>query len=145
MGAVQTTYTANLVIGSPGQVADTITFDAVSRQVQPATLAFGRAVIQGTAADQVNVGAAGVFIGISVRDLGLDPAQGDQYIQGDTAAIMIRGSIFITATDVVAAGNPVFRTPTGLLVATSAGNTAVANAIFETGGGIGSLVRVRLG
>jgi hypothetical protein len=145
MGAVQTTYTANLAIGSPGDRADTITFDAVSRLVQPATLAFGRAVIQGTAADQVNVGAGGVFIGISVRDIGLDPAQGDQYVQGDTAAIMIRGSIFITATDVVVAGNPVYRTAAGVLVATASGNTLIPNCIFETGGGVGALVKVRLG
>lgn len=140
---VQSSYTANQAVGLPGQPADMIRYDAVSRRVEDATLAYGVAVIQGTAADQVKVGAAGNFIGITVKDITLTP-EVDNYVQTETAAVMIRGSMWVTVSGNVTAGAAVYRTATGTLNATSAENTLVANAIWETTASSGALARIRL-
>lgn len=141
---VQSTYTASQAVGLPGQPADMLRYDAVSRLVEDATLAYGVAVIQGTADNEVKVGAAGNFIGISVKDVTNIP-ETDNYVAGDTAAVMVRGTMWVTVSGNVTAGAAVYRTSAGTLNATSSGNTLVANAIWEDTATSGNLARVRLG
>lgn len=140
---VQSSYSAAQAAGLPGQPADMLRYDAVSRRVEDATLAYGVAVIQGTADDQVKVGAAGNFIGITVKDVTLAP-EVDNYVQNDTAAVMIRGTMWVTVSGNVAAGAAVYRTSTGTLNATSSGNTLVDGAVWETTASSGALARIRL-
>ena len=58
MGALQTTYSGSMARAVLGQIANSITYDAVSRDVEGSSIPFGRAVIQGTAEGQVKLGAA---------------------------------------------------------------------------------------
>lgn len=144
MPAVQTTYTAVMPIGSVGEVADLSFSDVISRECQPATCAFGVAVIQGTADHQANVGGAGVFLGISVRDVSLDSRRNDAYAQYDTMGVMTKGVMFVLAGEAVVAGDIVYRTATGALNKTAASNTLIANARWETTAANGALAKLRL-
>lgn len=144
MGAVQTTYAERHTIGKLGEIADLGQSDVISREVEPTSIAFGLAVVQGTADDQCKLGAAGSFLGISVRDTTLPVTRGDAYAQYDTAAIMRKGVIWVTAGEAVVAGDVVYRTSAGVLNKTSSGNTLVANARWETSAASGALAKLRL-
>ena len=144
MGAVQSTYLSKQPEALLGMEADMMPAEKVSRLIEGGDVPFGRAVVQGTADNQVKLGAAGVFIGITVKDVGLDPAQGDKYVVGDTANIMTKGTMFVTAAEAVVAGDPVYRTATGTLNKTSSGNTLIVGALWETSVGSGALGRIRL-
>lgn len=142
--AVQTTYSDTIGLGYAGQVADLTLTDIISREVESAAIGFGKPVIQGTGDRQCKVGAAGVFIGITVRDVTLAPERGDQYAVGDTAAIMTKGVMFVVAGEAVVAGDAVYRTSAGVLNKTSSGNTLIANARWDTSAASGALARIRL-
>lgn len=135
MGAVQTTYTAKMPVAVLGAVANSMTYDAVSRNIEGGSIPFGRAVVQGTADDQVKLGAAGTFIGLTVRDVTLPPEQNDSYAAGDSAAIMVRGTMWVTAAAAVVAGAPVYRSATGTLSSALAGTAEVA---AKSGGNTGN-------
>ena len=141
---VQSNYTAAQAVGLPGQPADMLRYDAVSRIVEDATLAYGIAVIKGTADNEVKIGDDGIFIGLTVKDVTNIP-EVDTYVAGDTAGLMIRGTMWVTVSGNVTAGAVVYRTPTGTLNATSTDNVLVANAIWEDTASSGALARIRLG
>lgn len=144
--AIQTAYSATLVKGYHGQVADMRLTDILTRECEDATLGFGLAVIKGTGDEQVKVGAAGTFVGLTVRDPSLPPsaANQDKYLDGDAVAVMQKGAMWITAPATITAGEAVYRTAAGALTNVSTSNTLIAGAIFETGGASGALVRVAL-
>lgn len=143
--AVQTTYASRLSNGHVGEIADLGESDVISRLVETsAGIGWGLAVIQGTADDQCNIGAAGVFLGITVRDPSVPPGNSDKYIQNDTAAILREGVIWVTAGEAVSAGDAVYRTAAGALNKTASGNTLVAGARWETSAGSGALAKLRL-
>lgn len=142
--AIQTTYSDRIGLGYAGQVTDMTLTDIVSREVETAAVGFGKPVIQGTADHGCKVGAAGVFIGITVRDVTLPPGNADEYGVGDTAAIMTKGTMFVTAGEAVVAGDVVYRTTAGVLNKTSSGNTLIVGARWETSAASGALARIRL-
>lgn len=145
MPAVQTTYNSRLSNGHVGEIADLGESDVISRDVQPSGgIAFGVAVIQGTADNQGTIGAAGLFLGISVRDPAVNAGNGDKYNQYDNAAIMRAGVIWVTAGEAVNFGDAVYRTAAGLLNKTSAGNTLIAGARWESTVAGSALAKVRL-
>ncbi len=142
--AIQTAYADRLALGYIGQVADMSLSDIMSREVETASIGFGVAVIQGTSDHGCKTGAAGVFLGITVRDIALDPTNADLYTVGDTAAIMTRGTMFVTAGEAVVAGDVVYRTAAGVLNKTATGNTLIVGARWETTAANGALARIRL-
>src|SRR5690606_13089577 len=142
--AVQSTYSDNIAVAVNGQVADMRLTEILSRECEDDTLGFGLAVVQGTGADQVKVGAAGTFIGITVKDVTLAPGQSDLYNKGDTVAVLTRGSIWVTTSGIVTAGSKVYRTATGTLNATATDNTEIVGALWETSAGSSALARLSL-
>lgn len=142
--AIQTTYNARLSEGYAGEIADLGVSDVISREVETAAIGFGLPVIQGTADHQCKVGSAGVFLGITVRDVTLSDDDNDQYQVADTAAVMTRGVIWVTAGEAVVAGDAVYRTAAGVLNKTSSSNTLIANARWETSAASGALAKIRL-
>lgn len=145
MPSVQTTYNATMPVGSLGQVANTELTNVISRECEGSSgIGFGLAVIQGTADHQAKVGSAGVFLGITVKDVTLDSSRSDKYAQYDTMAIMTKGVIWVTAGEDVSAGDSVYRTSTGTLNKTSASNTQIANARWETSASSGALALLRI-
>jgi len=135
--SVQPNYNATLDEGYEGQIADTRLSDVVSRVCEPASIGFGKAVIRGTDPKQVKLGAAGEFIGITVRDIALPAANSDVYTQYDNVGVMVKGSMFVTAAAAVTFGDPVYRTPTGTL--TNVPGTRTATFGTPVGDGNGTL------
>ncbi|WP_072389859.1 DUF2190 family protein [Hyphomicrobium sp. CS1GBMeth3] len=144
MGNVQPNYNAAPDIGYEGQIADMRSYEAVSRICEDATLAFGRAVIRGTADNQVKVGAAGKFVGITMRDITLPAANNDAYKQGNTVAVMTRGTMFAIPGANVADGDAVYYTATGALTNVATDNTLIPNAVWERTTSSGNLGLIRL-
>lgn len=145
MGAVQSTYASRLSAGHVGEIADLGESNVISRDVETAGgIGWGLAVIQGTADNQCELGAAGAFLGITVRDIAVDATRGDKYAQYDCAAIINEGVIWVTAGEAVVAGDAVYRTAAGALNKTAAGNTLIANARWETSAALGALAQIRL-
>lgn len=138
-------YNATMAPAFEGMIAETQFKDATSRRVETAAgIGFGLAVTKGTADAQVRLGGT-VFVGITVADHG---QPGNRYEQNAVAACLRRGTIWVKADGAVTAGSPVtYTTATGLVGqrAVAAGIVAVPDAIFETSGASGDLVRVYLG
>jgi hypothetical protein len=128
MGNVQPNYDATLSAGYEGQIADTRLSDIISRICEPASIGFGLAVIRGTAANEVKLGAAGEFVGLSVRDLALPAANEDVYLVGNTMGVMVKGTMFAKAIAAVTHGDKVYRTPTGTLTNVIGDRTASSAA-----------------
>lgn len=146
MPAVQTNYNSRLSNGQIGQLADLGEANVISREVQPSGgVGFGLPVIQGTAENQCTIGAAGVFLGIAVRDPAVDATAGEKYVQYANASIMTRGVIWVTAGEAVDFGDAVYRTSAGVLNKTASGNTLIAGARWESTAANGALAKLRLG
>ncbi|WP_312831974.1 structural cement protein Gp24 [Pseudomonas lactis] len=149
--AVQTTYTSNIRAGLPGMIVDMIPKTLVSRTVQAAGgLAFGIPVIQGTADKAGRASTTGdtaaKFVGISVRDRSVK-ADANAYSQYESARVMTKGAIWVTASVQVAAGDAVYFVPaTGVWTNVATDNVLVAGARFDTSTtGTNQIAQVRLG
>jgi len=114
--------------------------DVVSKRVTTAPVAFGLAVGRDGVIDgAVKLGGTG-FEGIAIID---KTRVGDEYIVGEMAGILRKGTVWVTASTAVDPSDPVtFTAATGVIGEGLA--TTIAGAKFETSGGIGDLVRVYL-
>ncbi len=141
--ATQTNYPTTMAAGYPGQVVNTELNNIISRTVVDASIAFGLAVVAGTADGTVKVGA-GTFKGVAVRDRAVEGTSPDAYPVNATAGIMTKGVIYVTAKEAVAAEDTAGFDETGALVKAATG-TAIPNAVFDNSGAAGALVKLRLG
>ncbi len=151
MPAVQSSYSATLTPGAPGLVAngEWVT-NVISRVLDPAATTavnFGEAVLQGSNERYVVSanGGTGAFRGVSVRNPTLPPANNDQYLAGNTVAVMTKGVIWVQAAAAVTAGQPAYLTATGGLTNVASGNTALANVIWESTVTAAGPAKLRLG
>jgi hypothetical protein len=114
--------------------------DVVSKRVTTAVVAFGLVVGRDGVIDgAVKLGGTG-FEGIAIID---KTRVGDEYIVGEMAGILRKGTVWVTASTAVDPGDAVtFTAATGVIGDGLA--TTIAGAKFETSGGIGDLVRVYL-
>lgn len=145
--AVQSVYADNMSAAYEGMIADETPNTLISRTVETAAIGFGKAVKQGTGDHGVAAAAADTdaYIGITVRDQSIDPANVDLFAVGDTALIMTEGAIWVTAHDTVIAGAAVYMNVSSKkFTDTSTSNLAIPNAVFETSGAADELVRIRL-
>ncbi|MGL4968468.1 MAG: structural cement protein Gp24 [Inquilinus sp.] len=151
MAVVQNSYSETMRPAVAGMVANLTNADADTRIVETAAgIGFGLAVGQGAAAKGAVLGAAVAagFVGISIRDVVLDPRDGDIYRQGASSAVLTEGDIWAVTGGAVAAGdNVVFEAATGILSSLPADAThfAIAGARWMTGAANGGLAVVRLG
>ena len=114
--------------------------DVVSKRVTTASVPFGLAVGRDGVIDgAVKLGGTG-FEGIAIID---KSRVDDEYIVGEMAGILRKGTVWVTASTAVDPSDPVtFTAATGVIGEGLA--TTIAGAKFETSGGIGDLVRVYL-
>jgi hypothetical protein len=151
MAVAQNSYSETIRPAVAGMVANMTNADADSRVVETASgIGFGLAVGQGTAAKGAVLGAAAAagFVGISVRDVVLDPADGDTYRQGAGITVLTEGDIWVLTGGAVAVGADVtFDAATGVLssAAAGAGQFAIAGARWMTATAGAGLAIVRLG
>ena len=114
--------------------------DVASKRVTTASVPFGLAVGRDGVIDgAVKLGGTG-FEGIAIAD---KSRVGDEYIVGEMAGILRKGTVWVTASTAVDPGDAVtFTAATGVIGEGLA--ITIAGAKFETSGGIGDLVRVYL-
>lgn len=147
---VQTIYRDELRQGVAGHIVNSIPKTLISRTVEgSAGLEFGVAVAQGTGDLQcVPFGSGDTeVLGISVRERSLNANETNKFGQYDEARIMTKGAILVEASVDTVAGDEVWVVPaTGAFqVDDSSSAVQIPNARYETSGGNGDLVVVRLG
>lgn len=145
MPNLQSTYSAQHARWVEGMVLTMEPSVIVSRECEDAEgVGFGKVAVQGTGDRQVvDSEATAKFVGIAVLDTTKPDGKYNQY---DTAAIMKKGVIVVSASEAVAVGDPVYYTPaTGVLSKTSTSNTLIANAQWETSTAGAGLAALRLG
>lgn len=144
----QTTYPSDPVVAFVGSVADNAPATILSREVETAAIGFGLPVDQGTADGGIvaTSGSTTAIAGVTVRVQGLDANTPNAIPVGSSASVLTSGAIWVTAGEAVTAGSPVLVTVAdGTFKQTvAAGNVAIPNAVYETSGGNGDVVRIRL-
>lgn len=145
--AVQDSYSQYRDTGHEGDIANGEHATILSREVETAALPFARAVTHGTADSGVVAGGANVFQGVSVRTNVQAAANANDYAVGATANIMQSGVVRVAVTETVTPETvPAFATADGTFGASgTAAHTDVPNGRYESSGGAGALVLLRLG
>lgn len=153
MPVVQSTYNLYMRPGLEGMFASEWGSALVSetRIVQPvAGIGFGRVVCQGTTAKECNLGgAAGTFLGITLRDITTVVQQGnsatpDLTLENFNIGIMNAGDIWVVAVNGCTAGAAAtFDATTGQLNPVTAG-IAMAHSRWLTTATAGNLAVLRL-
>ena len=125
----------------PGMIAEGQQVkDVVSKRVTTAPVAFGLAVGRDGVIDgAVKLGGVG-FEGIAIAD---KSRVDDEYIVGEMAGILRKGTVWVTASTAVDPGDAVTFTAATGVIGEGLGTT-ISGAKFETSGGVGDLVRVYL-
>jgi len=132
---------ANMPLGYAGMIAEGQQVkDVASKRVTTAVVPFGRAVGRdGTNPGTCRLDGTG-FEGIAIAD---KSRVDDEYIVGEMAGILRKGTVWVTASTAVDPSDTVtFTAATGVIGEGLA--TTIAGAKFETSGEIGDLVRVYL-
>ena len=149
--ALQTSYPATMTKGVAGALATMNNWDAVTKICETAAgIGFGLAVGRGTNDNGaiLGAGAAAGFLGISMRDVTLDPSYSDKIPQYKNLSVLQQGVIWVVCGDDVQDGQDVtFVASTGVLssAGTSGSQFLVANAIWLDTVSSGGLARIRLG
>jgi hypothetical protein len=95
----------------------------------------------------VTVTAAGepVFRGVTVRDQSQPPEAADKFRQYDSARLLIRGVLWVTAGANVAAGEPAYFVPSsGAITNVAEGNVRIPGGIFDSTAQSAALVKLRI-
>jgi hypothetical protein len=143
MGTVQSTYADNIDAGYKGAIVNTEPRTLISRTVEAAAgLAFGLAVMQGTEDKECVVADGSAFLGVTVRDQSVDPADPDLFAQYSEARIMTKGVIWVLNSGGVSAGDPVTTLAAGALGTGS--SPLVDGARWDTTADDGELAQLRL-
>jgi len=132
---IQTSYSENIRAGVPGALVDMIPKTLLSRNVEDAAgIAFGVPVYQGTRDKGVTAttGTAATFVGFTVMDRSV--AVGSKFSQYESARVMTKGALWITAPAAVTAG-----------AAVVIGGVTIPGARYDTSAAANQIVQVRLG
>lgn len=140
MPAYQTTYTNAPAAGYAGMIADATDNTIMSKRITNGAVGFGLAVSRnGTNAGESRLGGT-IYDGITVADKADTEAS---YAIDDIAGVMVRGTIWVVASNTVTpADPPTFTLATGVIGAGLV--TAIPNARFLTGGTAGQLVQLQI-
>jgi hypothetical protein len=136
MALLTNNYSDTPDAGVPG-AKYAIGFDRVETGIAQAAINFGDALIIGTAAGTVIPAnsASGKFAGIALKEQTLVTGAG--YVTGDVVSVQRSGSVFVTVTEAVAAGDAAYcvvATP-GKFCKTATDNLATGG-VFKKAAGI---------
>lgn len=135
MPELQTTYNESPAAFYPGMVLSGALSNRISRTLEDASLAFGKAVFRG-ANDHGATGTptAGKLLGISIATKGLGPLAGqtsDTYQQYDDLPIMAEGEIAVASSVAVAQGDQAYVTSAGLFTNVATSNIILPGWVFD--------------
>lgn len=143
MPTVQTTYADNIDAGYAGAIVNEEPRTLISRTVEDSGgIAFGLAVMQGSADMGCVVGDATDFLGVTVRTQSIEDGTADEFEYQDEARIMTEGVIWVANSGGVNAGDPVVALADGALGTGS--SPVVENARWDTTAVDGALAKLRL-
>ena len=143
MSTVQSTYADNIAAGYKGALVNLEPKVIISRNVEHADgIDFGLAVMQGSDDKGIVVGDGSAFLGVTVRDQSVDPANPDTFEQYANARIITKGVIWVENSGGVAAGDPVVALAAGALGTGS--SPLVDGARWDTTAADGELAQLRL-
>lgn len=157
--AVQTSYSENISAAVAGMIANMEPSVIISRTVADADgVGFGKVVQEASTngstdgmctadLDTADMDAL-TFIGITVMDRSVRPETPNKFAQYESARIMRKGVIWVTASAAVSAGTDVTVTlSTGALnsIAVGVGQVAIPNARWESSTSGAGLAKLRLG
>lgn len=157
--ALQTDYLDTQPIAIAGAPATMLPATDISRTIEGAPVAFGKAVEQGDADKGVRAFAGGAFVGIALLDRsasGLSFTEGqvtgrtiDAFGVGESGRIRAKGDVWVVASTGVGAGSGVYLTADGDFTDAAGDdeeNTAILGARWDTSTtAAGQLAVVRLG
>lgn len=154
--ALQNTYNDNQAAAIAGAPATMLPATEISRTVEGAAIAFGKAVEQGATDKSVKPFAGGNYVGLAQLDRstsGLTVTAGqvtaratDAFGVGESARIRTKGDLWVVAAVAVDAGDGVYLTDAGAFTNAEADNTAIPGARWDTSTtAAGQLAVVRLG
>lgn len=144
MPAVQTVYGTTHAAAFAGMVANSETFNSITRVCETvAGIGFGVPAVRGTADNQCAVAAAASLpYGVTIAD----PSQpGDLYARYANVAILTQGVIWVVTGENVTDGAPVYYVPaTGVWVTTAGANILLPDAVWDTTALLGALAKIRI-
>ncbi len=154
--ALQINYPDTQPAAIAGAPATMLPATEISRTVEGAAIAFGKAVEQGATDKSVKTFAGGKYVGIAQLDRsasGLTVVAGqvtgravDAFGVGESARVRTKGDLWVTAAVAVAAGDAVYLTAAGAFTNVATDNTAIPGARWDTSTtAAGQLAVVRLG
>lgn len=135
---MQSTYTEQMKDNAPGTVAGNFDNARTSTGTceTDAGIGFGLAVSKGANSDRGVVigGTLAGFRGATIKDITLDPANGDKYVKPNSMGILESGEIWVEPGHAVAVDDSVyFVAATGVFTNQSSGNQGpVLGAKFKT-------------
>jgi len=141
------------IAGAPATMLPAI---EISRTVEGAAIAFGKAIEQGATDKSVKAFAGGKYVGIAMLDRsasGLTVTAGqvtgratDAFGVGESARIRTKGDLWVVASVAVAARDAVYLTAAGAFTNVATDNTAIPGASWDTSTtAAGQLAVVRIG
>ena len=137
MAELQTDYGSDIAPGYAGMVANGETSNRISRTIEDADgIGFGVAAFRG-AEDHTCTAtpAAGDLLGITMAHVALGQLAGqaaDTYPHYENVGIMTQGTIWVLASEAVAAGDQAYATPAGAIGKTATGNVILDGWFFDT-------------
>lgn len=154
--ALQINYPDTQPAAIAGAPATMLPATEVSRTVESAAIAFGKAVEQGATDKSVKAFVGGKYVGIAMLDRsasGLTVTAGqvtgratDAFGVGESARVRTKGDLWVTAAVAVAAADAVYLTAAGAFTNVATDNTAIPGARWDTSTtAAGQLAVVRLG
>ena len=144
MGTVQSTYPDTITNAYAGAIANQEPKTLISRTVEDSGgIAFGLAVMQGTADKGCVVSDGDAFLGVVVRTQSVEDGSFEGVAYRDEARIMTKGVVWVTVSGAVNAGDGVEVQADGALAAFGSG-TEVVGARWDTSATNGNLAQLRL-
>jgi len=146
MAVLQSTFGEDYPVAYAGMEADGETSNIITRSLESASCAFGKAVYRGSAdRGAVTTPAAGTLYGFTIANPGLPVTAdraADTFIAKDNLRIKNRGKIWVNAAVAVADGDPVYVTPAGLITNVATSNVAATGWEFDDTIAAAGLVRI---
>lgn len=145
--AVRTTYNDRLPVAFAGMIADIEAATIISRTVETAAIGYGLAAKRGSADHKVAAATANsdTFMGITCREQSGDADTANQIKVGETAPLLVTGTIWVTAGATVVEGEAAYMIAAdGRFTSSSSGNLAIPNAKFDKSADADDLVPIRI-
>lgn len=145
MPTIQDVYGFRMPVGFEGTQANMEPVVHITRTVTGGPIRLGRVVVQGETDMSVKA-PAGTYRGLAIESSEVRATGGvDQYPAGSEACVAVKGVYWVRAVAAVTApGTPAFYAPDGTITPTAGGGTPIPNAIFDSTGAAGALVKLRL-